>query len=257
LVTVALLSAGCGESSENDSHQAGGGAGMSAPTGGFTGVGGSTATGGSAASAGAADVTGPVPDAQSTALPPPGIDCRVDTTIKNCVSVAGTFGGITIDTACATENGIAALAFGDTWLFGCEEPEAGYEVRAEVPMRRPGIFTDSTVEADSNRKFNVMVADASAMPARGASISDDHFVRAEIAGAVTRLPNENLLVLGTFHVVWTSPDPFCNPDYGDECVGAELNGTFRAEQAFGTCFDGSDCKSGRCENIGKTCFKQY
>jgi hypothetical protein len=142
------------------------------------------------------------------------------------------------------------------WQFGCNTgPEPLFQVY--VTPRRAGHFVETTVAADSPHPFDIRVKHTDASGKVGfASPLDDNFVSAELAGDAVKLVNDNIVVTGTVHAVWAPPATNCRPEVGDECMTLELNGTFSAEQIFGNCIDGSDCKSGQCTQPGATCFQQ-
>lgn len=207
-----------------------------------------TATGGGGGGGFGADVFNP-------ALPRPSGDCRDDAEYKNCASLAGTLDGTAVDARCGSATPISFLDSG-RWLFGCGTG-ADPHFRVYVAPRRAGHFAEATVAADSSHPFDVRVSrtDASGKVS-SASVLDDNFVRAELAGDAVKLANDNIVVTGTVHAVWTTPAATCRPQGGDRCLEAELNGTFSAEQIYGNCIDGSDCASGKCVPEGATCFQQ-
>jgi hypothetical protein len=186
-------------------------------------------------------------------LPAPSRDCRAAGS-GDCLSIAGTYEGKSVDEAFDTETCGSGGVKAGKWGIGCDHVTSDGRVVLDVPIVRPGTFARALTPASSrDLDFQYVPATANGVVALFAG----NFVRAELEGTVvvTSTSSEYRVVSGTFHGVWSEPDSSCVSLAGIACASAELNVTFRLTTRFGSCFNDGECTPPlTCNMVGFACF---
>ncbi|HYP86531.1 MAG TPA: hypothetical protein VEQ59_00220 [Polyangiaceae bacterium] len=167
--------------------------------------------------------------------------------------MAGTLGGASVDQFCATASPVSTLVLG-AWIFGCDNMK-GYDLSGRLKTRRPGPFSEVVELHTPTKAFELGLVSSDAAMQPSADTEDRHVVRAELAGTATRDADGGIWISGTFHALWMAPANGCVSYDGGVCAAAEVNGTFRTLELFGTCIDDSDCPGSTCEMAGHSCVK--
>jgi hypothetical protein len=238
VVLAAALAYGCGSTNDTPPGDSGGAAGQ----GGNAGAGAPNGGSGSSAVAGSANsnmdagttAAGGGPNAKEVfnpALARPSYDCRTDANIKECVSIAGTVSGRSIDRHCARDlSPFALLGAPDRWLAYCSEMPADgtYAYRVEIPVQVKGTF-DHVLKPGNFDGANVMVTLNSA----GGEAISTHLTAGELAGRVDRDPGTmDDVITGTFRATWGMPGASCSGGLADKCAPADVHGTFRVDYSL-------------------------
>jgi len=258
LGVLLMLSCGCSSSGSGEvatvarggTGGVAGGAAGSGPVDLAMGGSAASATVGGGSGSGGAAPSGPV---VNPAVAMPSRDCRLESSDNNCLSMAGTLGGVSIDQFCATASGVSSLVLG-AWVFGCDNMK-GYDLSGRLKTRRPGPFSEVIELHTATKAFELGIASTDGATKPSADTEDRHLVRAELAGTATRNADTDIEISGTFHALWMAPEPNCTSYDGGVCAAAEINGTFRTLERFGTCIDNTDCPGSTCEMAGHSCVK--
>jgi hypothetical protein len=236
---VAAISLSCSDDSRDVSSSPGGmgassgqGGSGGSPQGGSGGSAGSSSGGSSQGGvSGTSGTGGGVADVLNPNLPPPSYDCRTDAQTKQCVSIRGTIAGQNVDRYCALpDSPIGFVGNPPAWVTNCEQQEGNqsYVYRVDILVQQPGSF-HHVLDPEDYTGADVVAGVNDA----GGDGRSNHLVQAEIAGSVVRDPQTtDDIVTGTFRATWGDPPANCFPAYVDQCVPADVHGTFRVDYAL-------------------------
>jgi hypothetical protein len=247
--------AGQGAQAGDQSGARGGAAGNSPSAGGEAGN-----------SAGMAGDAGSRTDVLDPNLPIPSYDCRTDTG-HDCVSVAGTVDGMSIDLSGDTEPCGAGGVHAGKWVIGCDRlgsGKAAVDVQLDVPIMKAGSFSGSMAGPGDARFADFYFTIGTTSPTGGTNtvaLFADNMLGAQIEGTVVAddtFPDYPYrIVSGTLHGVWGPPDDSCRSYASTTCATAELNITFRSKTQYGTCLSASECTPPKtCDSVGAYCVSQ-
>jgi hypothetical protein len=188
------------------------------------------------------------PTALDPSLPTPSHDCRTDTS-TNCISVAGTYNGASVDTFCNMADGTSVVVHAGEWVIGCDETNPGF-ARIYIPIQKPGSFAATgTPDASAPMDFEL-----SADTTTSVALFTDNLVRASVAGTISTPSSSSRVVTGTFHGDWSTPDSSCLGLYSSPCAAANVNVTFRTASRYGSCLSDADCTAPQtCDGVGYFC----
>jgi hypothetical protein len=154
----------------------------------------------------------------------PTHDCRTDTAPAICVSVSGSFDGMSLDAHCSSVSFFDLTAgVPPKWIGACAEPMTGQHYgRVDVPVQGPGTF-DVTLSQGDNGPGDVVVGLGEEL---GGNVEADNLVAARFAGAVVSSGMKQV-VSGTFRASFSAPEAACSTSYADSCVATTVHGNFR------------------------------
>lgn len=219
-------------------HDAGSDAGAGGGADGAAGGG----TGGDAAADAAA-----APTAFDPTVPVPSHDCRTDPSV-NCISYAGTYDGMSVDSYCDKPDGTSVTIHAGEWVIGCDTTSQGTAV-LYVPIQKVGAITGTATAGSASGMDFEFSADATTEIA----LFTSNLVHAAMVGTIAA-SSPGRVVTGTFHGQWSTPASGCSGPYGATCAAADVNVTFREASRYGTCLSDADCTApATCDSAGYYC----